>query len=215
MVAERVPAWPRERYTIPAGLLATASDSMAAASVIAASQRDGLEAGASSFPGTLLGPAQAIRIVERLHRGLPARAQAAAAHRVKRVAIDFLDGGKALPNLLALQLNRALGLHHADDRAAARGALAADAGVPGLHAGNDRFFGNEQRDDLARRVAASARNRAARRRPHQFEKITSVHGVFFSLVAGRAVFAGLVLAVAGRGTCPWYGSPALSPPSCG
>ncbi len=96
------------------------------------------------LPGALHGAAQAVGVVERLHGSLAARAEAAAGDRVERIAFDFLDGGDAFAECLAVALDGAHALHDAHDGAAPRRAFRADGRMPLLLAGDEFVLRDEQ-----------------------------------------------------------------------
>src|SRR6266481_1189352 len=158
-----------------------------------------------------LGSAKPVRMIERLHSRLPARAQPAAANRVERVAFNFLDHGNRLPERLSFTLDNALALHDPRDDAAAGRALRTDTWMPRLLAGHNFPVGNQQRNVALHLLTARRCHGAGRGGRENLEKVSAVHKI---LRSGRPrsprwpCFSG-----GSSGRFPWCASRPARPPS--
>ena len=122
--------------------------------------------------------AGAVGMIEPLHRRLTESANPSAAHRVERIALDFLDRCNRLAGFRAVDFDDPFRAHDADNGSAAGGALRANARAPFFDTGNNLFLGHEQGDDLVGLLAASAGRRASRGRSDQLEEVSPVHLLF-------------------------------------
>ena len=128
---------------------------------------DGLEPAFAPLAHALHRAAEPVRIVEGLQRCVAARAQPAAADRVRRIAFKLLDRRDLLAETLAVHFDLALRGHDPGRRPASRAAIPADARMPLLDSRLDLLLADQERDDLLGLLAAGPGDRAARCGAHE------------------------------------------------
>jgi hypothetical protein len=114
-------------------------------------------------------------MVERLHARLSARARAAHADRMIGVAFDLF--GLFRLDALLCPVDRAdrFAGHHAHVDAAPGRTLLAERANPPLHARNELFFGDQERDQLLRLAAAIKNDPRCPGDAASLEKISALH----------------------------------------
>src|SRR5947209_1141341 len=108
---------------------------------------------------------------------MPARAEAASANRIKRVAFQLFDASDALAKFLAGALDYAIAFHNARDNAAARAALSTDGWMPPFLTGNDLVVRDQQRDERVLFLSASGAGNSGGHGGSDLEEIAAIHGL--------------------------------------